>query len=604
MIDKIKNEVKTWFNINFIKQNLKTAKTIILLILTGFPLLNILISISKTTDGLWTYENFTETIILNYIGLFIIPFLLSVTFFGFVFQKEKVDLIASMPISKKSIFLSNTLLGILIITVFQIIMMITAAIPIFLNADQLTFAGRLLKDSFISMTVSYILLFTICNLAATLTGKLRGQIILIIIFTIITPLQISLLQNNFDRTYYFENKEAIVIDNDDIIPMPLNYLSPISILFIEGSGVYLGDSILYTCIISLGLIVLGTFLFKKKKLENSEEIFKTLVAHEVVKGLTMVTLVGMILYSMFNDTSDFIFSIGNIIVFTLIIAYFVVYDLITSKKVPITYTIISFGVMLVVAALVGAISLEDFELPTYYADVNDVSEVGINIFDIGYYPGYHDYTDLIPVGQDSKKRTNSSVSLDTNEIFFTKDTEIKKFIKSMAKDTTVSGENRITIYLKLKNGKTIMESYNISRKNLQALLKLYENTNYKQYLLSKFNPKDAAFKGDDSLVYNYYIYYGGYDYSNNHIFLEDSKQDKAREEVSNLFKDASLKEIVSTFNNIDFEKEGYTDGSSVNKGYYAKKNNIQHRLFMFVYNKREVSKYTIYTDRTDLVSNY
>lgn len=603
MIDKIEKEIKSWINFNFIKQNVKTAKTILLLILTGFPLLNILIGIAKTTDGYWTFENFSETIAINHIGLLIIPFLLSVTFFGFLFQKEKVDLIASMPISKKSIFLSNTLLGIVIITIFQLIMMITSAIPIFLNAGQLAFAGRLLKDSFVSMTASYILLFTICNLAATLTGKLRGQIILIIIFAIITPLQISLLEGNFDRTYYFENKKAIVIDNDEITPMPLNYLSSLRVLFVDSSGVYPGDSTLYTCIISLGLIVLGTFLFKKKKLENSEEIFKTVVAHEVVKGLTMVTIVGMILYSMFNNATEFIFSIGNIIYFTLIIAYYIVYDLLTSKKVPITYTIISFGVMLVVAALVGAISLEDFELPTYYADVNDVSEVGINILDIDYFPGYYEYTGLVPIGTSSYEGTYTSTSLDTNNIFFTKNAEIKSFIKSMAKDTTVGGENRITIYLKLKNGKTIMESYYLSKENFRALLKLYdENTNYKQYLLSKFNPKDAAFKGDNSSVYNY-IYYGGYDYSNNE-FLEDSKQDKAREEVSNLFKDASLKEIVSTFNDIDFEKEGYTDESSVNKGYYAKKNNIQHRLFMFVYNKREVSKYTIYTDRTDLVSNY
>ena len=53
--------------------------------------------------------------ILNIIGMYIIPVAISMCLFGYVFRRNSVDFINSMPLSRKSIFVTNTVGWIILI---------------------------------------------------------------------------------------------------------------------------------------------------------------------------------------------------------------------------------------------------------------------------------------------------------------------------------------------------------------------------------------------------------------------------------------------------------------------------------------------------------
>ena len=52
------------------------------------------------------------------LGTFILPIIISICLFNYIYKKKSVDFINSMPISRKSIFITNTILGIIIIIFF------------------------------------------------------------------------------------------------------------------------------------------------------------------------------------------------------------------------------------------------------------------------------------------------------------------------------------------------------------------------------------------------------------------------------------------------------------------------------------------------------
>ena len=112
------------FNINFLKQNLKKSKTLMIAITIIMPIINFcFMIISKTED--YADENFINMLEVNKyienIGLVIVPLALSIILFGYVYNKRKIDLINSMPISKKSIYITNFIGGILVILVYQVL---------------------------------------------------------------------------------------------------------------------------------------------------------------------------------------------------------------------------------------------------------------------------------------------------------------------------------------------------------------------------------------------------------------------------------------------------------------------------------------------------
>ena len=111
------------FNFNYLKENIKKSKAIILLCMLLLPILNGIILLMHGSTG----DNFVASIYdvsgIILFGMYIIPIVLSITLFSFIYKKGAVDFTLSMPINKRQIFLTNTIGGMAIILIMVIVML-------------------------------------------------------------------------------------------------------------------------------------------------------------------------------------------------------------------------------------------------------------------------------------------------------------------------------------------------------------------------------------------------------------------------------------------------------------------------------------------------
>ena len=110
------------FNFNYLKQNLKKSKGALAVFIGIIPIINILI-LFMLNDNNHSNEVITLPVlsIINFLGIFILPIVISICSFGYVFKKRSVDFVNSMPISRKSIFITNTIGGIAILVLMNLI---------------------------------------------------------------------------------------------------------------------------------------------------------------------------------------------------------------------------------------------------------------------------------------------------------------------------------------------------------------------------------------------------------------------------------------------------------------------------------------------------
>ena len=113
--------LKVLFNFRYFKENIRKSKGLLAFFLGVVPIINIIILISILTLGGDTLVDFKSLSLSTYLGLYIIPIVLSISLFGFIFKKKSVDFVMSKPISRKSIFLTNTIGGILVLILFMLI---------------------------------------------------------------------------------------------------------------------------------------------------------------------------------------------------------------------------------------------------------------------------------------------------------------------------------------------------------------------------------------------------------------------------------------------------------------------------------------------------
>ena len=166
------------FNFEFLKENIKKSTGLVILlslVVPVFTLLVIILGINNTENIVVT--NKTPLLIINFIGMYIIPVLISFVLFGYVYKKSSVDFINSKPINRKSIFITNTIGGILLITAIQLITAIILIVCNFVLPKVIIFP-ELVIDIFVMMWVSYVFVFLATNIAMSLSGTFLTQIVL------------------------------------------------------------------------------------------------------------------------------------------------------------------------------------------------------------------------------------------------------------------------------------------------------------------------------------------------------------------------------------------------------------------------------------------
>ena len=105
--------LKKIFNFDYLFQNIKKSKALLLTFILLVPILSsLLIVLTGIDDKSTKVFSLSELSIVGIPLLFIVPLLLSIALNGYVYKRRSVDFIGSMPINKRTIFITNTLGGI------------------------------------------------------------------------------------------------------------------------------------------------------------------------------------------------------------------------------------------------------------------------------------------------------------------------------------------------------------------------------------------------------------------------------------------------------------------------------------------------------------
>ena len=356
--------LKALFNFNFLKENVRKSKGLLAFLLGVIPIINIIFLIVLLTTSSSNLLEFDIVSFLTYAGIIFIPLSLSVTLFGFVLKKKSVDFILSKPISRKSLFITNTLGGILVILVFMIIN--TLIFGLFgLVFESLTIPFGLLVDYFLFWFISYVFMFTVINLAIVLSGNLITSIVVALIILLIVPYLNGI---NYITQDYYSGNNYIICENSDCKPesyycyndddceehllnneyrlyygklLTYNFTAPLVMLNEAANNndtFYNSISLIKMIVLSVIYFAIGYFVFKNRKMENNETSFKSSFAHYLVKGITLFPIC-LLTYAIIEGTG----AIGWLISIVGIIIYSVVYDLITRREIykPVKSLIIS-----------------------------------------------------------------------------------------------------------------------------------------------------------------------------------------------------------------------------------------------------------------------
>lgn len=396
------------FNFNYLKQNLKKSKGALAIFIGIIPIINIL-TLFLMSDNNHSNEiiSLSNISIINFIGVFILPIIISVCLFGYVFKKKSVDFVNSMPISRKSIFITNTIGGISILVIMNLI----NAIFIYILSNtlpNLIIPIPMIIDYFILWTVAYVFIFTVSNIAVSVSGNMITSIAISALILFLIPyihfFTCEALIPTHNNQYILEctSKECISNEYDSIYPeyvelskenkymmtfgqkeYKVSYSIPANLIlnvsnysYPNGSEkLYNTTSIIKTFILSLIYIVIGYFLFINRKMEVSETSFKNTTVHNIVKCLTMVPILSFT-YLIFKESYLDIISI--LILLVIIIAYYFIFDLITRRginnfKLNIITLIIYIPLFMLFMKGLDAIT----NVKTF--NVNDIDSVNIDI---------------------------------------------------------------------------------------------------------------------------------------------------------------------------------------------------------------------------------
>ncbi len=401
--------LKKLFNFDYLLQNIKKSKALLLTFILLVPILSSLLIILTGMDSDNT-EIFSliELSIVAIPLIFIVPILLSIALCGYVYKRNSVDFIGSMPINKSTIFITNTIggLGILFL-MFLVNIILFGLISIIFSNVYIPFS--LLVDYFILWFISYSFVFITSNLAMSVCGNMMSQIVVSLLILFLVPYLhfyttkvidiycgtdtywIKTTTENTPETYncslvnYYGSTNCITNQNENIYhanfskEITYNYTMPFNLITLlfetNTTTLYNVSSIIKMIILSIIYFVIGLIMFINRKMEVCETSFKNIHIHNIVKSLTLIPFAS-ISYLLLegNSVMSFIFII------TLIYIYSLIFDLITKRnlnnmKISLIYFIISIIVIYSYCYFITNIHNRE-----KYLDSNDFVAASVNSY--------------------------------------------------------------------------------------------------------------------------------------------------------------------------------------------------------------------------------
>ena len=353
------------FNFKYFKENLKKSKSVLLLLLLILPMFTVLQLMNDTSVDVYTYPLLG---VINMLAMCLIPFMLSLTLFGYVYKRKSVDFMGSMPISRKTIFTTNTIGGILLIIFTQLLTFVLTMITSkFISATIFT---KLAFDVFIYQSIAYIFIFCLSNLAMSFSGNLMTQLVVTVLFFAIYPVLNVYISESGGSYINFDNWGANLIRYYNHFTLP--------IMVIANSGKVAAISIIKTILLSIVYSLIGLYLFTKRKMEKAGESFSYEITHFIIKGLTLIPFAIFTRELMTSADFSEICLIGGII-----LVYWYVYDLVTAKKVKLYKSVIALVCSFVILLVFLAIGVAIDENRTDNIEIADIDYIMIT--DDGYH---------------------------------------------------------------------------------------------------------------------------------------------------------------------------------------------------------------------------
>lgn len=461
------------FNKNYLIQNLKKSRTLLLLTLFIVPVLNFLILLNVNSNYITTNIMHVANIV-NTVGMYIIPVAISYILFGYVFKRKSVDFIGSMPINRKTIFTTNLIGGILLIFAIQLLNFLTALFAS-MCFNGLVLPISMLIDYFIFGMVSYIFVYTATNIGMAISGNLLTQIAITLLILFLVPFTIDVV-GNFDitKTIQFAKDDANISVNIEVennYTLPYGYLKG---LIIQNPTLYSNGSLVRTIVMAVVYAIIGYLLFEKRKMENTEEAFQNVWVHLFIKGLTLVPMIAILV-----KLEESIKITALILAFIFI--YYYVYDLVTRRKVKLKLEIPAF--ILTVAVLFGCFKISNDYFSEQSNDWKTYSKEDIK--SLGFFI-------LNPT--DTKKSGFNSEEI---KYEFTDSEIIDEFYEGLFADeylnyyarTVIGNKDTEYVYVKirLKDGQEITKNIRLVSKNASMLKwKIIQNEEYMKMVKADF----------------------------------------------------------------------------------------------------------------------
>ncbi len=556
------------FNFNYLKENIKKSAGLIILlslIVPVFTLLVVILGINNPERVIVTDKS--PLLIINFIGMYIVPVLISFVLFGYIYKKNSVDFINSKPINRKTIFITNTIGGILLITIIQLITAIILLVCDLILPKVIIFP-EMIFDIFVMMWVSYVFVFLATNIAMSISGTFLTQIVLTMLILFLVPF----CMDSFNRfsgysTYVLDTQTENGFYNrlitDSNYTMPYRIIHEIMHFYnynIEFDW-YSTTSILKMIILGIIYFIVAMKLFQKRKMENNEESFFNEKIHILVKALTMFPI--FILLNIIKADKEF-----NIFILALIVTYYFVYDFIVKRKIKFKK---SFGYLLLTLIVLQGICMAENKLinfvPKKIITSSDIAKINLSNYYSTMYNDEHELIDYIENREiiDTLLDAVSKFNANTYGVVTNNETDGIIVDEKGEKEDTGSF---FRVNMKLKSGKNVYGNLIISIKDKQKIEELIrQDENYKQTL------KNNILKNNKELIIS----------TTNILKGEEKKQ--------------VISEIEQVVNNYSFDELlniSSTDGACINKYYYKNhklniigiKDNITPKVLQIV------SKYT------------
>ncbi len=331
------------FNGKYLVQNLKKSRVTLAFVLLILPILNLLIFCMQTSTNKISVLALNDISGLTTFGMYIIPIILSLILFSYVFKRKSIDFIGSMPIDRKTIFTTNTVGGILIITA---LIGITTLLMIGASAilPNIYIPMGIFLDYFVLFTLSYIFVFVVCNIGLSLAGNVATTLVITALILFLAPFLHFVYQNShyYYEEVYYECDQCAISDTGAESGkyqtgltreyQTSHYTTPaeaiIETLRNDTTSLYNDVALGRMALLIILYILVGFVLFQRKELEICEISFKNIKVHMLVKSLTMIPML-VFIYEITRD-ADFI---GFLFTLAILLIYSFVYDLITKKSI-------------------------------------------------------------------------------------------------------------------------------------------------------------------------------------------------------------------------------------------------------------------------------